>query len=86
MVFATPLCSCSVYSKVLVDAYDEGTQSELCGLLENMGAREGATQQKPKRRKINVAAVTPDAVEAFSIILAELPPLIDSSDLTSTQL
>lgn len=65
---------------MLVDAYDEGTQTELCGLLENIGG----VQQKSKRRKVHVAEVTASAVEAFSIILTEIPPLIEPSDLTST--
>ena len=74
--------SALVALEILVSTYDDVMHSQLCGLLENMG---GVENQQKKRRRVQSPEVTDLEIESFRIILAEIPPLIDVGDLTTTQ-
>eukprot|EP00040_Diaphanoeca_grandis_P021169 m.112749 g.112749 ORF g.112749 m.112749 type:complete len:1275 (-) comp28217_c0_seq1:74-3898(-) len=74
--------SALVALEILVSTYDDVIHSQLCGLLQNMG---GVDNPQTKRRRVHSPNVTDLEVESFTIILSEIPPLIDVTDLTTTQ-
>jgi len=74
--------SALVALEILVSTYDDVIHSQLCGLLQNMG---GVDNPQTKRRRVHSPDVTDLEIESFTIVLSEIPALIDIADLTTTQ-